>query len=328
MDKSSLDCAAACDGGLMVFCIYRVLSNPSKTNQKEIVVADNLIRPTLDPQYAVSMETRVYGQADVIVNGQRTPKDLLLDLYQPTNAPQGLRPIVMAIHGGAFFRESRANPGIVGIAKGLAARGYIVVSVEYRMALDNPVPSDRVKELAALIKPLDMSKVAASLNISEEQYEAAAPSAMDDALTALAWLSDQAGALSLDMSRLVVLGASAGAITTLYTVYNANNFGLQAPNAAAVIDLWGGFGFSQDASALEAGEPPLFIVHGTADAVVPIFFAEAVVARAKAVGVRYEYYPLEGYGHGFAYIDVMKVAVDGLTIFERMVRFLDSVLNP
>lgn len=287
----------------------------------------NPIRPTLEPQYEVNMQTLVYGQADILVDGKAQPTDLLLDLYQPIDQPEGLRPIVMAIHGGAFFRESRANKGIVGIAKGLAARGYVVVSVEYRMALDNPVPSARVQELAALVKPFDLSAVAKSLNITEEQYEAAVPSAMDDALTALFWVADQATTYSLDMSRLTVLGASAGAITTLYTVYNANNFGLKTPNAAAVIDLWGGFGFSQDATAIEAGEPPLFIVHGTHDEVVPLLFAEHVVERAKEVGVYHEYYPLEGYGHGFASIDVMSVTVEGLTIFERMVRFLDSMLH-
>lgn len=290
-------------------------------------MTNNIIQPTLEPQYEVSMQTLVYGQADILVGGQPTPVDLLLDLYQPVGQPAGLRPIVVAIHGGAFFRESRANKGIVGIANALAARGYVVASVEYRMALDNPVPSARVSKLATLVKPIDLSVVANALNISEEQYEAAVPSAMDDALTALSWITNQAAAYSLDMSRLVVLGASAGAITTLYTVYNANNFGLEAPSAAAVIDLWGGFGFSQDANALEAGEPPLFIVHGTHDEVVPLFFAEHVVERAKEVGVYYEYYPLDGYGHGFASIDVMSVTVEGLTIFERMVRFLDSILH-
>ncbi|MEZ4867745.1 MAG: alpha/beta hydrolase [Caldilineaceae bacterium] len=287
---------------------------------------DQVLRPALAPQYQVSMETLVYGQGDVFVGGVPTPKDLLLDLYQPVDTPPGLRPVVMAIHGGGFFRESRANPGIVAIATALAARGYVVVSVEYRMAFDNPVPSARVRDLVALISPLDLSQFAAMLKIPEEQYEAAAASAMDDALTALGWLSDQAQTRLLDMSHLTVLGASAGAVTTLYTVYNANNFGLNVPSAAAVIDLWGGFMFSQDASTVEAGEPPLFIVHGTNDTTFPIAAAEAVVARAQAVGVYYEFYPLAGYGHGFASIDLMTVQVDGQTLFERLVRFLDKVL--
>lgn len=289
-------------------------------------MSDQVIRPSLTPLYQVSMETLVYGQGNVLVNGTPTPRDMLLDLYQPVGAPPGLRPVVMAIHGGGFFRESRANPGIVKIATALAARGYVVVSVEYRMALDNPVPSARVQGLAALVKPTDQSQMAAYLNIPEEQFEAAAPAAMDDALTALMWLSNQAPARSLDMSHLTVLGASAGAVTTLYTVYNANNFGLTVPKAAAVIDLWGGLMFSQDTSAIEAGEPPLFIVHGTNDTTMPFACAEAVVARAKAIGLYHEFYPLVGYGHGFASIDVMTVQVDGRTIFERLVQFLDKVL--
>lgn len=287
-----------------------------------------VIRPSIEAQHEVITETLVYGQADVLVDGKPTPIDLLLDLYQPADAPEGVRPIVLAIHGGAFFRESRANPGIVGIAKGLAARGYVVVSIEYRMALDNPVPSERVQGLRDLVESLDMAQTASMLKIPEEQYDAAPPAAMDDALTALAWIEDHAEMYSLDMSRLVVLGASAGGITTLYTVYNSDDFGLEAPNVAAVVDLWGAFGFSQDASALEAGEPPIFIVHGTADEVVPLFMVDALVKQVKAENVYYEYYPMEGYAHGFAAIDVMKIDVDGQTIFERMVHFLDAQLFP
>ncbi len=286
----------------------------------------NMIRPTLQPQYAVSTETLVYGQGDVLVDGQVTPKELLLDLYHPTNAPPGLRPIVLAIHGGGFVMGSRTNKGIVNIANGLAARGYVVVAVQYRLAPDNPIPSGRVQGLTDLVETLDMSHIVATLGLSEAEYKAAVPAAMEDALTALTWLANQAESRSLDLSRLVILGSSAGAFTTLYTVYHANDFGLETPGVAAVIDLWGGFGFSSDASALEAGEPPLFIVHGTADPMVPFALSEAVVARAQAVGVPYEFYPLAGYGHGFLAIDVMTVKVDGQTIFERLVRFLDSAL--
>ena len=288
----------------------------------------NPLRPALHPRYAVSTETLVYGQGDVLVDGKPTPKDLLLDLYQPIGAPPGLRPVLLAIHGGGFVMGSRTHKGIVNIANGLAARGYVVAAVEYRLAPEHPVPSPRVQGLAALVEPIDMSEVAASLELSEAQYKAAVPAAMEDALSALTWLADQAELRSFDRSRLVVLGSSAGAFTTLYTVYHANEFGLATPGAAAVVDLWGGFGFSSDATALEAGEPPIFIVHGTEDELVPFALSEAVAARARAVGVRYEFYPLVGYGHGFAAIDVMTVTVDGQTIFERMVRFLDSVLFP
>ena len=288
----------------------------------------NPLRTTLQPYYGVSTETLVYGQGDVLVDGKPTPKDLLLDLYQPIGAPPGLRPVLLAIHGGGFVMGSRTHKGIVNIANGLAARGYVVAAVEYRLAPEHPVPSPRVQGLAALVEPIDMSEVAASLELSEAQYKAAVPAAMEDALSALTWLADQAELRSFDRSRLVVLGSSAGAFTTLYTVYHANEFGLATPGAAAVVDLWGGFGFSSDATALEAGEPPIFIVHGTEDELVPFALSEAVAARARAVGVRYEFYPLVGYGHGFAAIDVMTVTVDGQTIFERMVRFLDSVLFP
>lgn len=107
--------------------------------------AEAILQPTWQPLYQVVTTTLAYTQGNVLVNGVVTPKVMLLDLYQPANAPQGLRPVILAIHGGAFYRESRANKGIVGLAKAFAARGYVVASIEYRMALDNPVPSARCR---------------------------------------------------------------------------------------------------------------------------------------------------------------------------------------
>ena len=48
---------------------------------------------------------------------------------------------------------------------------------------------------------------------------------------------------------------------------------------------------------METGEPPLLIIHGTADTVVPYTEAQKLVDRATAVGIPYELHTLEGTGH-------------------------------
>jgi hypothetical protein len=65
-------------------------------------------------------------------------------------------------------------------------------------------------------------------------------------------------------------------------------------DVSAVIDVSGGL----LTPLMEAGEPPVLIVHGTNDATAPYTLAEAIVARAEEVGVTYELHTLTGVGHG------------------------------
>ena len=58
--------------------------------------------------------------------------------------------------------------------------------------------------------------------------------------------------------------------------------------------FWGGLA---DITAMENGEAPLIIFHGTLDPVVPFALAEQLEARARAVSVPFEFHPLVGAGH-------------------------------
>jgi dipeptidyl aminopeptidase/acylaminoacyl peptidase len=62
----------------------------------------------------------------------------------------------------------------------------------------------------------------------------------------------------------------------------------------AVIDIWGGLLHTE---AMEQGDPPLIIIHGTDDKTVPFHFAERLNARAKEAGIPCEFHPLPGAGH-------------------------------
>ncbi|MDH3706787.1 MAG: S9 family peptidase [Acidimicrobiia bacterium] len=68
----------------------------------------------------------------------------------------------------------------------------------------------------------------------------------------------------------------------------------------------------------------MFIVHGTADNVVPYSFTEDFVAAADATGLAYELYPVEGAGHG---VDIATTAADdGVVIADHLVRWLEQNL--
>ena len=94
-------------------------------------------------------------------------------IYQPTKRPKTL-PALLWIHGGGYMLGSIEQEDFM--AKQFAVGGECVtVSVEYRLAPENPYPAP-----------------------------------LEDCHTALKWLAGQAKRLSIDRSRIAIGGASAG----------------------------------------------------------------------------------------------------------------------
>ena len=66
--------------------------------------------------------------------------DLYLELFQPADpsAPQPA-PAVILVHGGGFVSGDRNNVTLIELCEKLADRGYVCVSIDYRLAGDDPV---------------------------------------------------------------------------------------------------------------------------------------------------------------------------------------------
>lgn len=309
------------------------------------------LRPSLTPAYAVSVTEGIqYGEGQVTRNGVVSTTPLYLDLYQPAPAPEGPRATILIVHGGAFLRGSRREANLVKAATAYAARGYRVASISYRLGGGPelvttgkvgslPVPSARVQAYAALVNGvdslrfLDFLKDPTLIATTSTLARLGQITALDDTLTAMDWLTSQAAPYALDLSRLVLFGGSAGFINALHVAYALDDLGIHASPVAAVLGFWGAFNLDDDDVAddgpafLEAGEAPLFVVHGTSDVEVPISYGAALVARANQIGLPVEFIPVAGGKHGFASIDIFTMPTDnGQSIFERSLAFLDRML--
>lgn len=257
----------------------------------------------------------VYGEGQVN-RPAPGPFNLLLDLYEPVTRSNGRRPAVVLIHGGSFTGGSRRGSDLDRVARGLAQRGIVVANIDYRVSPQDPSPSARVAAIKAAVPnvPVFVAMVAA----------------IDDTLTAIDWLRDHANALRVHPHRLGLVGSSAGAITAAHVAYTLDDYGVSAPRFSFVGDLWGGIflDVGAEATELEAGEAPLFAVHGTADRTVPVFLDDRLVARAEEVGVPVEYHRVEGAGHGFAATGFFtREVAPGQTAFDRMLDFAESALR-
>ena len=243
---------------------------------------------------------------DLVYTPAGWPEALKADLYLPAAA--GLKPAVLLIHGGGWAAPDRRYQ-MAGIAQRLAARGYVVMNASYRFA---------------------------------PQYRY--PAQIDDLHQALKWLRGNATLYSVDPARVASFGYSAGA--HLAALLGAMN-GPPAERVQAVVaggtpadlrdfsegrlvpDLLGGrldeipaiYAAASPILHISAGDPPVFLYHGSWDAVVSVDQATRYQAALSAGGVYNELYLLQGLGHVAAFV------FDGGAVDAAM-HFLDRQLLP
>ena len=177
----------------------------------------------------------------------------------------GARPVVIFIHGGGFTQPcDRRQAYISRFAKDLTAAGYAVVSPDY------PLFDDEAARDAAGGMETVFHRCAEAVH------------------RARAWLDESCGALALDMSRVVIAGGSAGAMTAFYAVadYPGDNY-------RAFVNCWG----APDPLPPLGGFPPVLSIHGTADAAVPFENERTLTDGLNRAGVPNTLIALEGEGH-------------------------------
>ncbi|MBM4096807.1 MAG: hypothetical protein FJ261_08540 [Planctomycetes bacterium] len=213
---------------------------------------------------------------------------LMLDAYRPAGA--GPFPAVVLVHGGGFTSGSRG--GMTGeMARALSEAGYAVFDISYRLQRDLGPGATLEQAMAA---------------------------ARQDLGRALDHVVARAASYGVNPARIAVGGTSAGAITSLLATYGPER---SAVRPRAVINLWGGM-FGQE-SAVRQGDPPVLIVHGTADRTVPYSQAEALASSARRAGVDTTLVTVQGAGH----TPGLGTVVAGRTIMQTVRDFLDRVLR-
>jgi acetyl esterase/lipase len=264
---------------------------------------------------AIAPVTITYGKGLT----QTGEADLLLDLLQPPERTAGLRPVLVAIHGGSFRTGSRTDRNLAAMGQGLAAGGYAVVSMGYRLAPDNPVLSPTYAVLAdALLESGVMGQ-------RQRAFIEAMLVASEDLLTLLRWIDAHGAAHGLDRARVVLLGSSAGAVTALQVAYGAPGriAGELPVRIIGVVDLWGAL---PGARGMPRGGPPLLIVHGDQDPTVPVSAAHDLVRLAEAAGITHTAHILPGRGHGFRANPPLTTEVaPGVTIYAAVAAFVREV---
>ena len=250
-------------------------------------------------------------------------RELKLDLYQPADVPAP-QPTIVWFHGGGWTAGSKNFPGP---AAKLVGRGYAVASAEYRLA-----------------------------------GEATFPAAVHDAKAAVSFLRLHAADFGLDPERFRAFGISSGAYLAVFvgTTGDLPEFEAHAvcrrasSRVQAVCDWFGPTDFTQlgedyygpnspesmflggpvpehlelarranPIAYITPADPPMLIVHGELDKIVPLQQSKLLYRALQAAGVESTLVEVPGAGHGFRNADGGAAAR-----IELVAEFFDRHLRP
>ncbi len=215
-----------------------------------------------------------------------------LDLYLPHGPARSDRPAVVFIHGGGFTGGDKAEYRSASVSADLARAGYVVVSCNYVLG--------------------------------PKTKEGVWPQNIADCREAVRWVRGHAKELGVNPDRIAVAGGSAGGYLALMVGLSDDKTGpggdpkaAVSAKVAAVIDLYGVVNFSKHgkgdvpgASAAEQAaylpenqcdraDPPVLILHGTADTTVDIRQSMDMAAALAKAKVAHELIVVEGAPHTF-----------------------------
>jgi len=235
--------------------------------------------------------------------------DLFMDLYLPNDSTHN-HPLLVLLHGGAFFFGDKGERNMRGWSEHFAQCGYAVASVNYRMGFA----------------------------ISKSSIQQCGYQAVQDAHAALRYLVAHAEEYRIDPDHIFLAGTSAGSITALATAFmtdencppyvakhklvkkcgrlhTSGNEYRNDVKVKALANMWGAL---YDLHELDGCHIPVVSFHGTEDKIVPfdqgypfsgikskigekmfdeMYGSQAIHRYLDSMHVRNKLYPLEGCGH-------------------------------
>ena len=210
----------------------------------------NAETPFLNYAYRVA---RTFGGADTT---------LKLDVYQPAGDTVSLRPAVVFIHGGAFTGGSEKDAYAVSICTSLAKRGYVAISIGYRLGSDYTPPLTTTDSITRFY---------------DNVYRA-----NQDCRAAVRFVRKNSSAGRIDTNRIFIAGVSAGAGNAIDVAYvDQGEIPLEYSNRLGLLDGQGLYDFPGystlvrgvvnmegailDTSYIDPGDAPLISFYGDQD---------------------------------------------------------------
>ncbi len=238
---------------------------------------------------AAAAEIRTEHDIDYLGAGRKEKADL----YLPANSQPGQKfPAVLIIHGGGWSAGDKRAQREINIGTTLALNGYVGMSINYALDKDYPGPTW--------------------------------PQNLYDCKSAVRWLRANAKRLQIDPARIGVIGGSAGGHLAAMTGLTGGELdppGEGDTRVQCAVDLYGpvlwfeqrdipmfrktraeapdAYRQADPRTHADKDDPPLLILHGTADKTVAVADSEALATAMRAAGARCQLEIIPEASHSF-----------------------------
>ena len=235
--------------------------NPANSNGQ-----NRYLEPVFD-QVSVEKDI-VFGQS---VNEKGETEVLKLDVYSPVGDRLKKRSVIFWMHGGGFtFGNDKSQKYIVEMATRFAKKGYVCISVDYRLrAKPKETPAETIADAVA------------------------------DASKAMDWVRKNSKQYRLDQSKIVVGGGSAGGMLGCHWCYNdrPGAGASEKDRVVAFVNLWGSPAPMWGDLHVDKNDPPTIIIHGTADQLVDYQNSVMLAEKLTSAGVKNQLITIADAGH-------------------------------
>ncbi len=268
-------------------------------------------KPVLDDRYPVHITHWAGGVtslADVTYSTIPGYRPMVVDIYMPPKKA-GPKPLILYIHGGGWVSGHTRHAGPMAnfpaaLAR-LASEGFVVASLEYRLAAEAPFPAP-VQDARAALRFLKGSAAQYGIDTTRTGIWGGSAGGHLAALTALS-----CGDTTLDVPGTHAAPGSecVQSAAIWYGVFDfgalsASRPGGSDPATGKLLGCTGPCTPAQYAAAspvsyIDPKDPPFLLIHGEADKTVPVAQSHLAEDRLKAAGVPVSAIYIPGVDHSF-----------------------------
>lgn len=291
----------------------------------------------------------IYGKGKITENGTVKERDLLMDVYLPTDPSLNTKnkPAVVLVHGGAFHRGGLRQPNyredgavhsvMQDWARLLAPLGYACFVIEYRLTPEQPIP-DMAPDAKGLqpyqeaitdagLERTNFARGAMGLPPVKKENKLllwnGVLAAAEDLNKAVMKIKSSAKEYGIDPERIGMGGHSAGATTVLNAAY-----GIKSPVKAAFPMSPAVVGYDFKRTINSPKLPAMLVLMSQFDLGAMHESIPHLVKHAESAGLDYNLVWVPGFGH-FYPTGAVSLGDDGvrISVGERVIQFLDKNLK-
>jgi acetyl esterase/lipase len=294
--------------GTLLAMVSLVSSAPIFAKERHFPTSE---KPALDDIYPVRSARWAGGvtsYADVVYSTISGYRPMIVDIYRPLKRG-GAKPLILYIHGGGWVgghtRHSGALSNFPAVLAKLASEGFVVASLEYRLAEEARYPA-QLQDARAAIRFLKTNAVKYGIDPARVGVWGGSAGGHLAALTALS-----CGVASLEAAGVVAPKGSE-CVQSAVTWYGVFDFAALAAGRPGGNDSAGNklLGCKADCTAdeyapaspvtyVDANDPPFLLIHGEGDKVVPVEQSHLMEVRLNEAGVPVESIYIPGVDHSF-----------------------------